>query len=389
MLYGNLKVELPEHGTCRQPRGDTIYIYKYLDSWKTEDGKRSTNRKKKMIGRVVKDENGKEFMMPNDAYFEVMGIEKPTGDIDWGQTRHPGRHSKLHQESGAAKSSLFQLAAMISIIKLGAMELLWDSFGMVTGSQIAFLAAHYASGKTSLSLLDVESDISAVWKEARGMTSQSASALLSSGITPEGKKKFFKGWIKSAAKKANLAYDVTSLSTMSQAMRSAEYGYNRDNEQLKQVNFGMVCNEETNLPVYLVHYDGSINDKSNLLHVLKQLKERGIPEDATFVMDNGFASTENIKFMLQEGIRFVMGIPISSWTSVGKEVEKWAGTQQINNQSLIRDLKFGKKEASHVYQCGTVDYEWRGSKLKLHCYRGLDRHADEISKTHILVSECA
>lgn len=388
MLYGNLKFELPEHGTCRQTRGDVVYIYKYMDSWKTSSGERSRNRKKKMIGRLVKDEDGREFLMPNDAYFELYGKPKPLDKIDWGQTRHPGRHSVIHKESGFVRTSLFQLAAMVSLMKLGAMELLWDSFGTVTGSQIAFLAAHYASGKTSLSLLDLESERTAVFEEARGMTSQSASALLSSGITPEGKKKFFTGWIKSAAKKGNLAYDVTSLSTYSKAIRSAEYGYNRDHEQLKQVNFGLVCNEETNLPVYLVHYDGSINDKTNLISVLQQLKERGIPEDVTFVMDNGFASTKNIEFMLREKISFVMGIPVNSWKSVGQQVENWASSQVINNESLIRDLKFGQPESSHVYQCGTLDHEWHGSRVKLHCYRALDRYSDEISKLHILTDEC-
>src|SRR5215469_11667905 len=93
------------------------------------------------------------------------------------------------------------------------------------------------------------------------MTDVKCSKLFAS-ITPEERQYFFQEWIKYHAEKEYIAYDTTSISTYSKNIESAEWGYNRDNDQLPQVNFGMFYGVSSRTPVYYNMYSGSIPDKS-------------------------------------------------------------------------------------------------------------------------------
>lgn len=73
-----------------------------------------------------------------------------------------------------------------------------------------------------------------------------------------------------------IAYDVTSISTYSNGIVEAEYGYNRDHEDLKQINIGMFTATKSRLPVYYENYNGSLTDKSELCCILENAKEVGI-----------------------------------------------------------------------------------------------------------------
>ncbi len=56
-------------------------------------------------------------------------------------------------------------------------------------------------------------------------------ALGSPGAT-ESRQKFFSEWIKACGSPKVLIHDTTSISTYSNLLEDAEWGYNRDNEQL-------------------------------------------------------------------------------------------------------------------------------------------------------------
>lgn len=378
MLYGNLRVPIPEHNIYVTG----LYVYEYVSPWKTETGDRNNKRRKKLIGKLPSlaalAENGDRLMIPSDKYYELRGLSQPNNEIDWAQVKLPGRRSNVSgNKSGSVKTTLFHFLACFALKELGVFDILNKIFGLETACQISFVASFYAAGRQSLDHFDVETDRCSILSPCQGMTSQAASVLFARGLPPEKRKDFFKEWLPMVCKGHSLAYDVTSFSTMSKSIGSAEYGYNRDHEELKQINFAFLCNEETNLPVFYVKYPGSINDKANLITVLNQLKERKIPDDVTFIMDCGFASTDNINFMLEQDINFVMGVPIDSWTSVKEAVRTWLASEHSPSESYITDLNFDGDESCHVYDSTTINYEWRGHPIKLHIYRGLDRYSLE------------
>ena len=64
-----------------------------------------------------------------------------------------------------------------------------------------------------------------------------------------------------------------------------EYGYNRDHENLPQVNIGLLVDQKSRLPLYFCLYNGSLNDATQLPYVLQDLKEMGLSIGLIFTMD--------------------------------------------------------------------------------------------------------
>ena len=73
---------------------------------------------------------------------------------------------------------------------------------------------------------------------------------LFANITPQEKNEFFTQWIASRKDKEHHAYDVTSLSTHSNNLDLAEWGYNRDHDNLPQINLGLYYGITSHTPVY-------------------------------------------------------------------------------------------------------------------------------------------
>jgi len=88
-------------------------------------------------------------------------------------------------------------------------------------------------------------------------------------------------------------YDITSISSYSEKIGFIEWGYNRDSEDLAQINLGIVCNKVNSLPLYYSLYQGSIVDVSTLKNTITYLKQLGLKEFLC-IMDRGFFSNSNV-----------------------------------------------------------------------------------------------
>ena len=120
---------------------------------------------------------------------------------------------------------------------------------------------------------------------------------------------FFEEWQQVALgnEKEAIAYDVTSISTTSKDIDLAERGYNRDHERLPQINVGTFYGQQTQLPICYEIYNGSIPDLSHLPTMMLLAKELGfLPK--VFVMDRGYLSQDNLTYLKQENIPFIMAI---------------------------------------------------------------------------------
>jgi transposase len=101
-----------------------------------------------------------------------------------------------------------------------------------------------------------------------------------------------------------LGYDLTSASTNGRIKEWAEWGHNRDNERMKQMNVGLVTDRH-GVPAMFELYPGSIADVRTLERTVERVRElKGT--DCTLVMDRGFGSAANLKYMLENGMSFVI-----------------------------------------------------------------------------------
>jgi transposase len=141
------------------------------------------------------------------------------------------------------------------------------------------------------------------------LTSQTTSRIFE-GITHDEQTAFFKEWAKISVGDENIFYDVTSVSSYSSGNELVEWGYNRDGENLGQVNIGMFCGEKTRLPIYYNVYNGSLTDKGNIGCVLQNARDIGI-EKVKLVLDGGFCDGPRLKELRSSGHVFTVGTPIS------------------------------------------------------------------------------
>jgi transposase len=124
--------------------------------------------------------------------------------------------------------------------------------------------------------------------------------------------RFTRDWIGNMQPIHGIYYDITSFSSYSTGIDYVEWGYNRDKEDLPQINMGMVCCQKSGLPFFYKLFPGSIVDVSTIHNLLKDLQAYRL-SDVLMVMDRGFFSTANITSIATSGqqITFLQPLPFS------------------------------------------------------------------------------
>lgn len=151
-----------------------------------------------------------------------------------------------------------------------------------------------------------------------------------------------------------LVYDITSLSSYSKHLDWLEYGYNRDNMDLPQVNLGLVVSLIDKMPLLLKLFPGSITDVVTLKNLAEEIKALGI-RNCMFILDRGFYSEGNIEMLTNAGIEFIMPLPF------GRKIGK--GLISETNSSILNadNARMFKNDIYHV-----IEEEVEISRTKLH-----------------------
>lgn len=134
------------------------------------------------------------------------------------------------------------------------------------------------------------------------------------------------------------AIDITSESTYGNLGGWAEWGYNRDRERLKQVNWLLVTDSE-GIPMGFQMLPGSVADITTLKTVVDSLKERGLTGDALF--DRGFESAGNVRYLLDNGIGFVTPSNIDSKALKSVLTDCYPLVKDPRNQDILDGNRYG------------------------------------------------
>lgn len=98
------------------------------------------------------------------------------------------------------------------------------------------------------------------------------------------------------------------MSTYGKRNPYAEYGYNKDRENLEQINLALLTSCGSGLPMWYQVLPGSMSDKVILDQVLSMMKKMEVPR-FTFVGDRGFYSDYNLELLSREGYKFTFPVP--------------------------------------------------------------------------------
>jgi transposase len=193
------------------------------------------------------------------------------------------------------------------------------------------------------------------------MASQRVSELLA-GITPEGRNLFYQLWCSIRSEKEYLALDITSTSSYSELIDSVEWGYNRDRENLPQVNICLLMGYKSKYPIYQSVYGGSLKDVTTLKTTINTFQALAGKKPMVAVMDKGFFSTKNVNAMLSERhqVDFIVAVPFTS--SFAKDLVK---SERKDIDTLNNTIVWGKESLRAV----TKHRRWNPNhKVYAHVY---------------------
>lgn len=195
------------------------------------------------------------------------------------------------------------------------------------------------------------------------MSSQRISELLIS-MSAAQRDEFYRLWYNANKENEYLALDITSTSSYSNLIEDVEWGYNRDHDNLPQINICMLMGENTRLPLYQTQFSGSQKDVRTLTNTLTQFEATTGSRNILVVLDKGFYSARNINNMLKENgdgpVRFLISVPFTASfpkkqvENERKDIDSVENTIVINGQSMravTKERSWNKdhKLYTHIY----------------------------------------
>jgi len=191
------------------------------------------------------------------------------------------------------------------------------------------------------------------------MSSQRLSELLGAFGQKE-RNYFYWAWTSANNSDEYMALDITSISSYSRLIQDCERGYNRDGEELNQINLCLLFGEKTQLPVYQTVYSGSLADVSTLKTTIQELQAVGGFKKLILVTDKGFYSGKNVKMLLEHypESEFLMAVPFSNkWAKELVKIERNDIDRVVNmiktsgppSRGLSREITlYGRKMVAHI-----------------------------------------
>ena len=193
---------------------------------------------------------------------------------------------------------------------------------------------------------------------------------------------FQQRWVEHLEPVEVLLYDITFISSYSTNIDYIQWGYNRDNEKLAQLNMGVVFCNEKSLPIFYTLYPGSIVDVKTLKNCMSYLKVLGLSK-FTFVLDRGFFSTANVTQMnkQQGSIGFIQPLPFSL-----KKVRELIGVNKTRLRGMDNVFSFNDELLFHLKS----EIELDGQNYSAHIFLNEKAQLDQrqVLMKNILDIEC-
>lgn len=374
----NLRVTKPTSGYKRK-QSNQVYYYIYPYLYKSMPGYNDNLPKALLVGRL----DNEDRLEPNATYFSFFG--KKESDCT---TINIIDNINISKDIGPLHSVGFDYLIDETLKELELDELLIDCFGLKMAKHIITIAKYFCLCNSTLYLLDDLLSKHKSWD----IDSRSASSLFAD-LEATNKDEFFRNWVKKVNKynkKSNLgeeinAYDVTSISRFGELDSRNEYGYNRDHEDLPQINLGMFTGIKSRLPLFYDTYCGSIVDQENILTAINKAKKIGLNK-VNIVADGMFFKEDKIKELDKMGIKFAIGMPKSRNDS--KEIlDKYRDeTKSIFNATIYNSTyaKIVKHQCYGIEGNVCIIYNMETANMENeNCKEILFRLDDELNKKKI------
>jgi transposase len=212
--------------------------------------------------------------------------------------------------------------------------------------------------------------------DVKTMYSSDVSGLhLSLGTYERSKYEFTQKWIEKVNPQNGIYYDITSFSSYSTKNEFVEWGYNRDKENLPQINLGMVCCQQTGLPFFYRIFPGSIVDVTTIKNFVKYLNIYKL-QDLFLILDKGFFSVANICELIRSDRNLSLIIPLPFTLKLSKEL--------ITNNSDVKNPKYIFQYNEEILFHKAVPASIKGHDFTAHIFFN---EKAEVDQRHLFYSK--
>lgn len=363
------------------------YVHLAWNEWDPE--KRRSVQRRFYVGRIGDDGKvlvNKKFAGDKDIRITADELREHASERCafeiWlrGITSHPGdADSMARVEIVGDCWAVRHLAA-----ETGLTALLNEVFGASDGEALVALAAHQLV--TGHALYRAESWLSQretpdLWKGSQTSDSSVHGFVARVGEDVGRREMFVERWAFNHRNSRAVLHDITSVSSYSPSVDLAEWGHNRDNENLPQINFSLAA-DPGGMPLFYRVVPGSISDVRTLAASLEIALGYGV-QNPCLSLDRGFYSQANIRKLLEMQCGFIIGVPWSV-KQAGILFRKHASRLNSPRNSFLHN----GIPLRHSSDTWILD----DKKLSLHIYFDPGRHADtslRFEKTVLALAEKA
>lgn len=198
-------------------------------------------------------------------------------------------------------------------------------------------------------------------------------------ITDDQIAKFLRLQAKRRVEDEYWAYDSSSFSSYSETLKQAQWGKNKENDRLPQINLLLVFGEKSGLPFYYRKLAGNIPDSKTVKHLLEDLDILGFGK-TKFVMDRGFYSEDNINGLYREHVKFLVGVKLSlkfikkNLDDVYDDIRMFNNFDEgLNTYGLTVSAEWNYTQ-DRPYKGDTIEEKRR---IYIHYFYSIERGADE------------
>jgi hypothetical protein len=357
----------------KQRMGKHIYLYDSESYW--DKGKKQPDNNKRSIGKV--DPLTGEHIYKQEYIDRLAAEGEPTEGLRvWDKGRGARPDADGAAEAGIAREVMdtvrdFGVAYFLLELseKTGLAGALRDAMEGVWREVLCLACYLVASDKPVMYCGEwlAENDGFGVG----GMPSQRVSDLLAS-IGHAERSRFYRTWHGIIREREYIALDITSVSSYSAGIGACEWGYNRDGENLRQVNVCLLFGEDSRLPVYQTVYSGSLGDVTTLRATIAEFSALTGDADIKVVMDKGFYSAGNVDMLLGgaggPAYRFLVPVPFTNGFAKGLVEAERGSIDRIENVVLTNGTPIRGVRRP---------LDWGGTELSAHVFLNPEKAARE------------
>jgi transposase len=292
-MYLNVKVEIPnlKSKIVLKSTGNSTYVnYEYDRVYNPE--KKYNVPKRTTIGKVCEDEKG--MMYPNGNYLKYFPeVELPI------ENTYMNRSSCLRIGAFLVIRELikgYQLDEMIERIVGKDSGLFLDllSYSIICENNVGQYYPDYAYNHP-------------LFTSNMRVYSDSKVSDFINGITHEQSAMFLNEWNekRSHRERIYITYDSTNKNCQAGEIDMVELGNPKDNQGKPVFNYSIAYDGDNKEPLFYEEYPGSIVDVSQLRYMLQKAEGYGY-KNVGFILDRGYFSEENIRYMDKNNYDFVI-----------------------------------------------------------------------------------